>query len=193
MKLVSIVKEINLKKHLVDSTAVMTVATPVMAAVEKFNQHPLATQTSINSRLLAIGLTYAGFGSLFTWLRGHSRNMFGITPESTEKAKKFHDIAYSLAYGVVTTVPFYLIAGARGEQDVGWNTFYNVAAMGATGWLLGYSVDAFRDFFNVEPSERLPQVIQQFSPREKKGLAALAVTASLAITGLAYNLAPYFS
>lgn len=183
----------DIKKHMVDSTAVMTVITPVMALTEKVLSK-LPTPVSINSRLLALAVMYAGFGTIFTQGRDYSsKKIFHLGPNSSEKVKKIHDVAYSLVYGVATTVPFYLIAGAEGEKQVSYSTFWNISATAACGWATGLAVDAFGDFFDIKPSERLPPCIQGFSPIEKKCLAGLAVATSITLTGIVYNLTPFFN
>jgi len=54
----------RLKEHFIDSTSGLVASTPIFATFETVVAG-LSDEVSLNARLLAVGLTYLGMGSVF--------------------------------------------------------------------------------------------------------------------------------
>lgn len=179
----------GLKYHIVDSTALMAFSTPVFAAFET-SCAGMSNETSLNARLLAVGLTYAGMGRLFSKGLDVSRKLFKIKPETKEKMKQLHDAAYATAYNLVICPPFYYAAGVRDPEQIALGTAAGMGFALVVGGPMGYAVDAFRDLTGLKESERLPELVNKQNSRVKKGLAALLVGGAIALTAGIYSSTP---
>ena len=179
----------SLKYHVVDSTSLMAVSTPIFAAFET-QCADMSDENSLHARLLAVGLTYAGMGRLFSKGLDVSRKIFKINPETTEKMKHLHDAAYAAAYNLVICPPFYYAAGVRDPKQIAWGTAAGVGFALVVGGPMGYAVDAFRDLTGLKESERLPELVSRQNSKIKKGLAALLVGGVIALTAGIYSLTP---
>lgn len=177
----------ELKRHLVDSTAMQAAITPPIAAME-VGLAGMANDVSLNARLIGTGLVYVGLGSLFAKGRDLSRKVFKVTKKSSEKIKQIHDMAYASAYCLVIAPPLYYVSGERDIKKIAVGTLMQITGGAAIGGLVGYSVDAFRDLIGIEDSERLPELIRNQDGRVKKGLAALAVAGAIGATAGIYTL-----
>ncbi len=67
----------KIKKHLVDSTALLIVGTPVYGAVETLIAG-MNNTTSYHARMLGGAIIFAGAGSLYTKGMDLSRKFFGV-------------------------------------------------------------------------------------------------------------------
>ncbi len=170
----------NLVKHLVDSTAMMTIVNPVMAAMEVSPIVGMTNQTSINARGLGTLLTFAGLSYVYTRGRELSKKTFRITKQTSEKVKQLHDTLYTIGYCVALSPPFYLAAGSRDFKEIAMGTLVSGVSEFILGSPTGYAVDSFKDFAGIEESERLPAPIKRQSSRVKKGLIVLVTAASIA-------------
>ena len=179
----------SLKYHVVDSTALMAVSTPVFAAFET-DCAGMTDENSLNARLLAVGLTYAGMGSLFSKGLDVSRKLFKIKPETKEKMKQLHDAAYATAYNLVICPPFYYVAGVREPEQIALGTAAGMGFALVMGGPMGYAVDAFRDLTGLKKSERLPELVSKQNSKVKRGLAALLVGGAIALTAGIYSSTP---
>ncbi len=182
------VKDI-LKYHVVDSTALMAVSTPVFAAFETYCAG-MTDDNSLHARLLAVGLTYAGMGRLFSKGLDVSRKLFKIKPETKEKVKQIHDATYAAAYNLAICPPFYYAAGVRDPEQIALGTAAGVGFALVVGGPMGYAVDAFRDLTGLKKSERLPALVERQNSKTKRGLAALLVGGAIALTAGVYSSTP---
>lgn len=177
----------QLKKHIIDSTAVATVTNPVMAGLEIFVAG-MSNDVSINARVLGTALTFAGLGSLYSKGRDLSKKIFKITEKTSEKIKQIHDTAYGVAYLLAITPPFYYAAGSRDLKEIAAGTALAAATGILGGGLAGYTVDMYNDLTGIKESERLPKIIKKQNSAIKKGLAALVTAASVGIMAGFYSL-----
>ncbi len=175
------------KTHLVDSTAMLAIGTSVSAAME-VGIAGMSDDVSINARLLAAGLTYAGMGSVFSRGRDLWRMGFGITDKTREKIQGIHDIAYMTALNSAISPIFYYISGSRDWKEIVIGTAGIAALNLSLGWPAGYTIDLFRDLTGIKKSERIPSRIRNLGSGTKKGLATLALAGSLAVTAGIYGL-----
>jgi len=175
------------KQHVVDSTAILTIGTPISAAME-VGLAGMSDEVSINARLIAAGLTYGGFGSIFSRGRDLWRKEFKITDTTREKIQLAHDTAYLTSLNLALNPIFYYVSGSRDWKEIAIGT---AAATGLTfliGGSAGYTLDAIRDLTGVKKSQRVPIKIRNLSPKIKKGLAALILAGSLGLTAGIYGL-----
>ncbi|MFH1591740.1 MAG: hypothetical protein ABIB47_00020, partial [Candidatus Woesearchaeota archaeon] len=100
------------KRHLSDSTAIVTFFNPLSATLETAVAG-MSDMVSLKSRAIAAMLTYGGLANL-TKVRDWSKNLFRIGKESSEKTKYLHDALF--AGGCVLTIRP-MIYLASGETD----------------------------------------------------------------------------
>ncbi|MFH1500770.1 MAG: L-alanine exporter AlaE [archaeon] len=179
-----------LKKHLVDSTAMIVAAHPIAAPYEKF-MAGMTNAVAIKSRLVVTGIGYLGMASVFTKGRDLSRKYFNITDESRAGVQALHDIGYNMAFNAVAMPPIYYVSGARDWKEVAIGTGMTVGLSFFSGWVIGYTVDLYRDLLGIEESKRIPEVIRRQPARIKKGLAGLVTAASLGLLVGIYSLPSY--
>lgn len=175
--------------QIVDSTALMAVTTPFFAALETFAAG-MSDKHSINARLLAVGLTYAGMGRLFSKGLDASRGLFNIKPETKERLKQIHDASYAATYNLVMTPAFYYASGLRDAKKIAIGTLIATGLVSIIGGPMGYVVDAFRDLTGLKKSERLPNLLERQSPKLKKCFVGLLIAGSIAATTGIYSLTP---
>ena len=176
-------------EHLIDSTAMNVALNPVFAAFET-QVTGLSDETSLQARLLASGLSYAGLGVVFARGRDFSRNLFHISDSSSERAQTFHDTAYLALMNAGFAPVFYSLAGVRDPYELAIGSLIATGIGAASGGLFGYVIDVFRDLTGLQPSQRLPAAIQRLSSKAKKGVAAGLVAASIGLMGGIYALNP---
>ena len=180
----------NLKYHLVDSTALLAESTPVFAAFEK-GLAGMSDEVSITARLLATGLTYfGGMGLVYAKGRDFSRKLFKITEKTSEKKQSIHDALYLTAFNGVVSPLFYLASGARNIDEIAIGTGASMVLGLFNGAPMGYSIDLFRDLTGLKNCERpsYPNFLKRQSNKAKKGLAALLIAGSLALTAGIYKV-----
>lgn len=183
------IKEL-LKYHVVDTTALLTSSTPVYAAME-VGVVGMSDQVSLGSRLAAAGLSYGGIALAFSRGRDISRKIFGINDSTRERTQTLHDAVYAAVFNGVTTPPLYMAMGADIKQAI-FGGISSAALSVPMGPILGYSVDVARDMTGLKKCERAsyPKLIKDQVSSVKKGLAALLLAGSLALTAGAYTLIP---
>jgi len=177
----------KLKYHFVDSTAVMTITNPVMAALETSPLVGMTNDVSMNARMLGTTLTYLGLGSLYAKGRDLSKRIFHITPETTEKTKQVHDALYAVGYLLALNPPFYYASGSRDIKEIAMGTIASASAGLILGGPAGYLIDSFRDLTGLKESERVPELVKRQNSKIKKGIATALVVVSIGVTGLIYS------
>src|SRR3989344_5121862 len=91
----------SLTYHLVDSTALLAESTPIFAAFET-GIAGMSDDISINARLIATGLAYAGVGTALAKGRDLWRKAFKVSDTTKERVQMLHDTAYLAAFNLVT-------------------------------------------------------------------------------------------
>ena len=186
----------SLKYHIVDSTAALAEATPVFSAFE-VGIAGMSNATSINARILAAGIFYAGAGYLFGKGRDLSRKLFKITDQTKERMQQIHDIGYTAAFNFAISPPLYAISQTLAGEDINLKkiaigTATAVAFGAVNGIALGYTVDVFRDLTGLKECNRqsYPGFIKRQSSKVKKGILAGLLGVSIGVIGLIYSLTP---
>lgn len=177
----------NLKRHVIDSTAMVATTSPIFAAVETFAVK-MHNDTSIHARLISAALTGSGLGRAFTLGRDLSREFFKIKPESREWVQQIHDGVYTIAVNLVLSPPFYYAAGERDIKKIIGGTLVAAAFSLPIGGPMCYGIDVFQDLTCLKESERTPNILKNQSPAVKKGIASLLVTTAIGATVLVYYL-----
>jgi hypothetical protein len=176
----------EVKRHLSDSTAIVTMTNPIYACLETM-VIGMSNGVSINSRMINTGLVYTGLGSL-TKLRDFTKKIFGIGRESKEYVKGLHDVLFAGTFIVGIKPLVYLASGETDWKKIALATGLSVLVGGAVAYPMGYLVDSYRDLTGIEKSGRLPNAIEGQSPKVKKTLAALLTAGSVGAAGLVYAL-----
>ncbi len=179
-----------LKYHVVDTTALLASTNPLYSASEVWVAG-MSNQVSINSRLMATVISYAGMGLAFARGRDLSRKIFKITSKTKEKTQVIHDMAYTSAFNLAVAPMIYLSMGADVKQAVIGGLSLAALSLGM-GPIMGYSVDVARDLTGLRECERktYPNLIKRQKSSVKKGLAALLVGASIVAMAGIYALTP---
>jgi hypothetical protein len=149
----------------------------------------MSTANSKHARWLALGITLAGMGKLFTKGLFKSRRLFNVRPETSSDRINRHDKLYALAYNAVITPLFYLGAGVRDAKQIVLGTLASMAIAYVIGGRICYAVDVYRDLSGIEGSPRLPQCVRELTPALKRAIAIGAIAASIASTSGIYSLA----
>jgi hypothetical protein len=184
------VKE-NLPAYLTDSTALNVAATPVYALFEKIVAR-MPHDMSIDARLMAIGMTYLGMGFAYSKFRGTSRKAFSITPSSRKAVQNAHDRLNLAAFNIIVAPAFYFAAGSRDLEEIAKGTAVAIGFGLVSGGYTGKMIDAYRDFFGIEKSKRLPEMVQIMGRKAKVALAAGLAVSSLAATIAVYKVTPRY-
>jgi hypothetical protein len=151
----------------------------------------MSFETSINARIIGTAFNYLGLASAYTWGMYKSREFFDIGKGSSRV--KLHDSLYSLACSTLTSPLFYYLSGSRDLYEIGAGTVMSMGVALATGAIVGYTADAYRDFADIKASRRLPVFLKKQSQDMKKGIMAMSVAASVAASCLVYDLSKNFS
>ena len=183
----------NLVYHLIDSTGLLFESTPAYAAMETSRWVGMPDDISMNARLIAAGLTYVGgMGIAYSKGRDFYRKTFGITAKAKEIVQAPNDAVYNGLFNLVGGPFIYLIAGSRNLNEIAMGTALGIVLGIVNGFPLGYSADVFRDLAGLKECERplYPKFLKRQNSKIKKGLAALLVASSIALTAGIYALTP---
>ena len=101
----------------------------------------------------------------------------GLMPEEAQYWTWSQDLSYG-----------YYSKPAGIAYEIAFGTLSSMAVGLFLGPVMGYTVDTFRDFTGLKESERLPSILREQTPRNKKYAAALMTAASVAILAGIYSL-----
>jgi hypothetical protein len=164
----------NWKMHAVDSTALAFASNPIFGALEvnagKIFQHvpffkdhtmDMSDDVSAYTRLTGTALAYAGLGLLISRGRDLSRKLTGIVVTTKEKTKAIHDSLYLGGLNIFIAPGMYSASQALAGEEIKSATLIAgtsiAVGFGLTcGPIMGYAVDALRDFTGVEENDRVP-------------------------------------
>ena len=177
------------RRHLTDSVALIAASTPGGALLENVVAG-MSDDISLKTRFMIGGLYLAGLGGALGWGRDFSRRIFHITEKTKERYQQLHDMAYVAAVTLVLHPTLYFVAGSKEIKEIALATGFATVAAFATGGILGYSLDLFRDLTGYKSSTRIPEKIRNMPGKAKKAFAVAVFSASLGITGLIYYLTP---
>ena len=160
----------SLKEHLVDSTAILAIGTPISAAFET-GLAGMSDDVSINARLIAVGLTYAGMGSVVSKGRDLYRKCFGITDRTKERVQQINDAIYLATLNSALGPAFYYASGSRDWKEIAIGTAAAAGLSLTLGGPMGYAIDYFRDLTGVKNSKRMLIGVRNLRPKIKKAIA----------------------
>ena len=188
MKIPQKIKD-GLKTYFVDSTAVNAVCNPIFAGLETMVVG-MSDDLSLNARLLGTGLTYMGLGTLISKGRDAYRKLVKVNENTREGLQQLHDSIYMGLFLLGFEPLFYYASGARTIKEIVGGTVAGTLFGLASGGLIGYGMDTFRDLTGIKESARVPKYIRNKSFRFKLGLAATITAASIALTAGIYKITP---
>jgi len=179
----------SLTYHLVDSTALSAESTPIFAAFET-GIAGMSDDVSINARLIATGLGYAGVGTALSKGRDLWRKAFNVGDTTKERIQILHDTAYLAAFNLVAAPAIYYASGSRDLEEIAIGTACSIAFGSANGSPVGYAIDTFRDLTGLKECERpsYPNFLKKQSSKVKKLIAAGLVAGTLGLTAGIYGL-----
>lgn len=176
------------KTHIIDSTAALAATNPVFAFFENV-VWGMSDEVSLNARLFATTITYAGLGSLFSRGRDLSRKLLKIKDTASEKIQWLHDTLYLMGVCTVISPIMYAVAGAN-LQEILEGTITSIGLSTINGYILGYSIDTIRDLTGIKKSERIPRYISDLPSKVKKSLAVFLIAGLVTLNGAIYKITP---
>lgn len=177
------------KQHLIDSTALFVVSTPVAGFLENVLSG-MSDEQSLKSRIIVGGLYLSGLGGALGYFRDKYRKLMKITEKTKEKYQQMHDMLYVGVATLIVNPMIYVSAGVEDFKQVATASGFAALLAGTVGGVMGYSIDLYRDLANYKKSERIPRRISKLGKHAKKILGAGIFATSMAITGLIYHLTP---
>ena len=175
----------NLKYHLVNSAAQVSVATPIMAAYETFIVG-ISDEQSLYARLLGASLTFLGAGYLEAKFRDRIRKKFNVKGTSPEYIQGPVDTGSKIVFNLVRFPAVYTAIGVRSLEELGKLTGFGVGYSVASGYFSGYAMDLASDLTGMEESQRIPRFIRNRSKSAKKVILAGLIASTLLLTGGIY-------
>ncbi len=169
------------KQHIVDSTAILVIGTPISAGFET-GLAGMSDDVSLNARFIATGLTFGGMGSIISKGRDIWRKGFNVNDETKEIIQQTYDAAYLTTINSILGPIFYYVSGSRDWEEITIGTGAAALLSLTMGGPAGYTIDAVRDLTGIKSSKRIPESISNLGSRSKKSLVALAIAGSLGIT-----------
>ncbi|MBU1111852.1 MAG: L-alanine exporter AlaE [archaeon] len=181
----------NAKKHVIDTTAMLTESNPAFAAFE-VGIAGMSDDVSIKSRFVAAGLAFGGLGLIYARGRDLSRRLFKITDQTSEKKQFIHDSLYNALFSACVAPPIYLASGARDWKEIAIATGCSTVFGAVNGIPQGYAVDVYRDLTGIKDCDRrvYPDYIKRQGLRTKRTLATGLAVASIGLMGLIYTATP---
>lgn len=178
----------EVKRHLSDATAIMTIANPVYSFIET-QFAGMSDPVSIKSRILNTGLVYGGLASLAK-LRDASLKLFGLDKNSRNLSRLIHDIAFAGTFVLGIKPVVYLVSGETDWKKIAIGTGGGMLATGLTSGAVGYLMDTYREIFGLKEEQRMHEILRRQKPRVKKAVVAGLVALSLAVTTSVYTFLP---
>ena len=175
----------NLKYHLVNSAAQVSVATPTMAAYETFIVG-ITDEQSLYARLLGASLTFGGLGYLEAKLRDRVRKKLHVKDTSPEYIQGPVDIGSKIVFNLVRFPAVYAAIGVRSLEKLGKLTGFGIGYSVASGYFSGYAVDLARELTGIQKSKRIPGFIRNRSKPAKMAIFAGLIASTLLLTGGIY-------
>ncbi len=175
-KAIRLVKDHGLY-HVVNSTAVCVVATPAFTLFERLlgvDRH-----VSENARILALFVTYGGFGYVLSKGQDIWRKWFDVEQKGR---KRLHDTLSITAMNLIASPVFYHFAEAHTIDDLLKGTIIATGMALAMGGIYGIARDVYQDLFHLPHGKRTPYRIRQSSLPVRWGLAMGIASLSLAAT-----------
>lgn len=176
----------KVRSHVVDTTAVLVASNPIFTLSENVLSG-MSDKLSIDNRINGSLLFYLGAGFLFSKGREVYNRLLNIKEDS--KYKGLYDVVWGTIFGAGFNAAV-TATNSQSLEDIAAGAFAGAITGSVTGFPAGYSIDTFRDFTGISPSERLPEKVKGFSRKAKKGLAVGLIAASLAFMSGVYKATP---
>jgi hypothetical protein len=176
----------KIKGHIVNSTAILAVTTPVYAGLETLISG-MTNEASINARTLAAATIYGGLGFVIAKGREIYQGILDID-KTSERLIRSHDRKYAFLFNIASSPFFYWLAGSKNLKEIAIGSVGAGLVGYVTGDKMGYAMDAYKDLVGIEKSERLPIVVSKLNKKNKLLLAASLTALSLGTTYGIYQL-----
>ncbi len=180
----------ELRYHVVNSLAQLTLASPIFALYE-ISVVNMSVYQSFSTRCWAAAITFAGVGYLDARVRDYVRKKLSITDQTEEKKQKKVDRRTKMVFNAARAGITYLL-GLKGQEPtkllrgVGLGVVYG-KLFGAKS---GYMMDLYKDLSGLTKSKRIPEKIQNLNSKTKKLLMAGIISTSIATTAGIYKTIP---
>ena len=181
----------NLKRHFVDSVAMFSAANPIFTSIETLIAG-MSDKVSLNSKLLAVGVTFAGVGWAIGKGRDVSRKLFHIDDSTKELYQAVHDSAFIAAANIPLSATLYVLSGETDIKKIAIGSGISSLAGIGIGPLLGYSIDIFRDLTGISECNRklYPKALKNSGKSMKLVAASCLAAASIAAMAGIYHITP---
>ncbi len=141
----------------------------------------LTTEQSFKYKVFSGIATYL-FVPIAYKLNAKSRELFGITQDSSLLKKGVHDAVHLFAWLLPLKPTLYQLAGA--EVDSAW---YATAAVSAMGGLAFYGVDIFKFLMGSEVNRGMPEWVENMTEDARRVLGNRVVIWSAVSTAAVYG------
>lgn len=185
--------EDKLRKHFVDTTAMITESNPIFAISEIASG--LSIENSINARLFAAGIGYFGFAKVYSSGRDFWKKSFGVSEVTSEIKQVVCDLGYSVTFNLFFSPIMYYVAGERDFETIALATGASMGLSLFNGAPVGYAIDVSRDLFGIKECKRksYPKKIKELSLNSKRKIAIGLIVGSIGITSLVYQVSDLFN
>ncbi|PIN75991.1 hypothetical protein COV18_01040 [Candidatus Woesearchaeota archaeon CG10_big_fil_rev_8_21_14_0_10_37_12] len=176
------------RKHIVETTAGLSVVNPLFAANELFVVG-MTDEKSIDSRLGITGWSYLGLNWLFVKGRDLSKRSLGITQKSSEFIQGAHDFVYGGLFSVPVAYGLYRFwAGETNPETLKWAVASSAVYGTVVGLISGYAIDVGNDLMGLGDCQRktYPGFVKRQTSGVKRAIAGVLVAGSVGLMGLMY-------
>ncbi len=149
-------------KHIVDTTALNTLANPIFGALEVF-KYDMSDNVSFNSRVFGSVLGYCGTAYIISMGRTISRKLFNIRETSNEIVQFIHDGVGIATFNAFFCPIMYNCSGETDKEKIVTGTLTAMAVSLVSGGFFGYGLDAFRDLSGVYKNKRIEESFEKLS------------------------------
>jgi len=177
----------QLKKHIIDSTAIVIENAPLFAAQEIFFAG-MSDAVSLHARMYGALSVYLGVGFVYSYGRDFLKERLHIE-EKSEFIQTAYDALYTSAFAGAYSIPLYLLSGSTDPKEIALATIGGGIIGFVNGAPQGYMLDVCRDLAGIKECTRssYPSFLREKSPTTKKLLALGLVSVSLATLIGMYN------
>jgi len=177
------------KKHLIDTTGLSLVATPIFALIET-TKGEMSFLESIYSRAGATATGYLGKAFIYSRGRDIIRNFFNINDKTSEVVQTTTDAIYSGLFNFALGMGIYTFTTNKDLGSLVESSFWAGLVGTGVGPIGGYVIDVFRDLTGIQKCERdlYPKKIKNLGNREKKIALGFVSAGLVGLTTIVYGL-----
>ena len=150
-----------LKRHIIDTTAIVSVMNPAFAFVET-RIVGMSDLESIKAKFFGTALAYLVTGAAYSRGQDLLRKKLRVAKDGL--AEKLHDTVYSIAFHAAFIPTLYYASGCRDYEQIKFGTAVACGTALATGSLVGIAKNNFREVCkNSLITSQIKKIMSTFS------------------------------